>query len=281
MEQTQLLPPESAVRITWAQTSVFSVGTELEKSSYLIGPKFSEVKEKAEIDSKDKKYVFQALAAMNSSLRNLNVVYNWRNLNFDENRVLRNTYSELIKAYTEFGTKARDYIISLPATLFGSAAGIALSESPLLSGFPSWTVVLAVSIIGFVIGHLINLSIIQHVCIPRKQRLYIMMDYERSLYYERYLMQVQEILNDLYTELDRIHEKIFSQKYPADENVKGKDIVGKIIGEIDTKFYCKHIHEHMSLDPELRKQVTAEMWPRCETGIKTITEMCKYWEGGK
>ncbi|MCK5024388.1 MAG: hypothetical protein KAR56_02100 [Thermoplasmata archaeon] len=280
MVQTKLLPPESAVRMTWAQTSVFSVGTELKKSLYLIGPEFSKIKEKAEKDPKEQEYVFQALAAMNSSLRNLNVVYNWRNLNFDENRVLRNTYSELIKAYTEFGTKARDYIISLPATLLGSAAGIALSEKLLLSGFPLWELVLVLSIIGFVIGHVINLGIIKYVCIPHKQRLYIQMDYERSLYYKRYLFQVGRILNDLYTELDRIHEKIFSQKYPADENVKGKDIVGKIIDEIDTKFYCPHIHDHMSRDPEHRKQVTADMWPRCETGLKGFTDKCTHWEGG-
>ncbi len=269
--------------MTWAQTSLFSVGTKLEKTSYLIGPVLREItKEAAEKEGyeKEREYVFQASAAMDSSLRNLNLVYKWRNMNFDENQVLRNTYSELIKAYTEFGTKARDYIISLPATLLGSAAGIALSEKLLLSGFPSWALVLVLSIICFVIGHLINLGIINYVSIPRKQRLNIQMEYERSLYYKRYLFQVRIILNDLYTELDRIHEIIFSQKYPADENVKGKDIVGKIIDEIDTKFYCPHIHDHMSRDPEHRKQVTADMWPRCETGLKGFTDECTHWEGG-
>ena len=269
--------------MTWAQTSLFSVGTKLEKTSYLIGPVLREItKETAEKEGyeKEREYVFQASAAMDSSLRNLNLVYKWRNMNFDENQVLRNTYSELIKAYTEFGTKARDYIISLPATLLGSAAGIALSEKLLLSGFPPWALVLVLSIIGFVIGHVINWVIIKYVCIPRKQRLNIQMEYERSLYYKRYLFQVGRILNDLYTELDRIHEKIFSQKYHADENVKGKDIVGKIIDEIDTKFYCPHIHDHMSRDPEHRKQVTADMWPRCETGLKGFTDKCTYWEGG-
>ncbi len=280
LEQTKLLPPESAVRITWARTSAFSVSTEPKKSSYLIGPELSEIKKKAEEDEKEQEYFFRASAAMDSSLRNLNTVYKWRNLNFDENEKLRLSYLDYIKASLEFGNKARDYFISLPATLFGSATGIALSENLLLSGFPSWVLILAVSLTGFGIGYGISLGITQNMC-ARKQKLYIKMDYERSLYYKRYLMQVLEILNHLYADIDRIHEKIFFRKYPVGE--EDKNFVDNMIRDIGTKIHCKYIDKHMSLVPEFSKhkfswKVTAERWPLCETGIKEFIEKCKYWE---
>ena len=270
MSTTTLLPPITGVRIAWAQTGEFSNDPNSQLSAEMVQTTLKDLKERAQSNDKENKYIISAIATINASRRSLDTVYKGRELNFKENELLREAYLEEAQNTINFGKQVQDYINSLPAVTIGAVSGLTLSQW--LATSLNFDKDLAPWILGLLfaaIGFLANLWFVSNSR-KRKLELYIKQDYERDLYYLQYVTRVQTILTSLYEDLDRIHNNVFGQKYPVGDILVGELVQETLKGVWPT--FCPKIHDHVR-----RKLVTPESWSICETGVTNEKETCPYW----
>jgi hypothetical protein len=265
MSQTFLLPPATAVRIIWARTGEFSNDDHSKISAQLSVDALKNIRDRAEADDQERKYVESAIVTMDATYRNLDIIYKGRDLNFKENETLRQAYLDSIKDNMEFGKKAGDYLKTLPSLSVFGAGSITLVEFFNLQDF-KWAFVMGTAALGYGVTRLI-------VEYTRKQtqRQYIAQDYERNLYYDQYISRTVTTLVSLYSDLDRIHRNVFGQTYPVDTNVS--DIICEMLKGIRPTF-CPYIHKHMK-----QGVIKPEYWTLCETGNPAATQKCPLWEG--
>lgn len=272
---TSLLPPSSAIRLTWALTGAFSNDENSNQNAMLAELKLKEIALKArETGGKENQYILDITPILDASRRSLDIVHKGRQLNFIENEKLRSSSLEAIKDSLEFGSKTKDFLKALPTmTLTGSIGTggvIAIAELLKLDGVHLWLVGLFFAAAGY----FINLELVKKARI-QKQQYYITQDYERSLYYEQYVSRVSIILQALYLELDNIHKNIFGVFYSGenqDEKNSSKEVVDRLLTGI-SPVYCKYIHQHIR-----EKKVSVEEWTICEAGCKEARKACPHWE---
>ncbi len=265
MSQTFLLPPVSAVRMVWARTGMFSNDEHSKISAVLTEAALKNIGERAEADDKERKYVNSAIATMEATLRSLDIIHKGRNLNFEENEKLRKANLDLVKENLEFGKNAGDFLKSLPAMVIGGAGGITVAQYFKISDINLWAIGLALASIGYIV----NLEVVR-LMRKRTQMLYVVQDYERSLYYDQYVTRVAMTLTSLYLDLDRIHKNVFEQSYSVD--VELSNIIGEMLKGVRPTF-CKYIHKHIR-----EKKIKPELWTLCETGKEGAVEKCPRWE---
>lgn len=266
MSQTFLLPPVSAVRMVWARTGMFSNDEHSKISAVLTEAALKNIRERAEADDKERKYVNSAIATMDATLRSLDIIHKGRTINFEENEKLRKAYLDSVKENLEFGKKAGDFLKSLPAMVIGGAGGITVAQYFKISDINLWAIGLALASIGYIV----NLEVVR-LMRKRTQMLYVVQDYERSLYYDQYVTRVATTLTSLYLDLDRIHKNVFEQSYSVDVEVS--NIIGEMLKGVRPTF-CKYIHKHIR-----EKKIKPELWTLCETGKEGALEKCPSWEG--
>ena len=266
MSQTFLLPPVSAVRMVWARTGMFSDDEHSKISAVLTEAALKNIRERAEADDKERKYVNSAIATMDATLRSLDIIHKGRELNFEENEKLRKAYLDSVKENLEFGKKAGDFLKSLPAMVIGGAGGITVAQYFTISDINLWAIGLALASIGYIV----NLEVVR-LMRKRTQMLYVAQDYERSLYYDQYVTRVATTLTSLYLDLDRIHKNVFEQSYSVDVEVS--NIIGEMLKGVRPTF-CKYIHKHIR-----EKKIKPELWTLCETGKEGAVKKCPCWEG--
>lgn len=271
MSQTCLLPPVTAVRMVWARAGALSQEEHSQLTATLTEAALKNIRDRAESDEKERKYVTSCIATMDAALRNLDVIYKGRQLNFAENEKLRSAYLESVRETLDFGSKARDFFKSLPAMAIGGAGSITLADylsQQKLSDLKLW----GLGLLFAAVGYLVNLTVTKSMQ-RRKQVLYVTQDYERSLYYDHYVTRVAMTLTSLYLDLDRIHRNIFGRSYPVD--AEADVIVNEMLKGVRPTF-CPYIHKHMN-----EKIITPELWSKCETGKTDYTTVCPNWEGKK
>ncbi|KYK30239.1 MAG: hypothetical protein AYK19_04675 [Theionarchaea archaeon DG-70-1] len=279
MTRTSLLPPLTAVQIVWARTGLFSK----EKHSPFPGLLSEGAKKNAETKSekalkilinsagdnpKEKEYVVRVMAAMDASLRSIHTAYNGRNLNFDENKKLREAYLENINESMSYGFKLKDILRGLPTISLGGLGGYILTETLFFEPIVEWFII----VVSLLIGYFSGWAII--VFKGRKmQKLYIRQEYERTIYFCRYVEQVADILEFLYEEVHRIHEEVFDSPYFEEEEYKASakkeaesEIIKKMLKGMLPKS-CEYVHGHLQ-----NGKITSELWPICETGRTKIIE---------
>lgn len=266
MSTTSLLPPVSAVRMVWARTGLFSDDEHSKQSTVLVEEALKNIKERAQSDEKENKYVISTIATMDSSLRSLDTAYKGRQLNFEENEKLRSAYLDSIRESLDFGKKAQDFLRSLPTMTIGAAGGVTIAQALGVSGIKLWGIGLGLAAVGYIV----NLLFVRHGR-KKTQMLYIVQDYERDLYYDQYITRVSTILTSLYLDLDRIHKNIFGQPYPVDATEVHQIIEEMLRGVRST--FCMYVHKHMR-----EKKITPELWSLCETGALDAVKQCPYWE---
>lgn len=182
MATTGLLPPIVAVRLVWARTSGFSNDEHSKRSAVLAEANMKDIKDRAKGNAKEEEYVYSSIAAMDASLRSLDMIYKGRQLNFEENAKLRSSYLNSLKENLEFGNKAKDFMKSLPTMTVASAGGVTIAQMLNIAGMTLWLVGLILAALGY----WINLVIVRLVR-NKKQMYYVQQDYERDLYYEQYI----------------------------------------------------------------------------------------------
>lgn len=267
MSTTMLLPPVSAVRIVWALTGAFSNDEHSKQSAVLTEAALKDIKERAKADDNEKKYVISAIATMYASRRSLDTVYKGRELNFEENEKLRSAYLDSVKENLAFGEKARDFLKSLPSMTIGAAGGVTVAQALDVSDISLWGIGLLLAATGY----LVNLLFVRRAR-EKTQLLYVIQDYERSLYYDQYVVRVSVILTSLYLDLDRIHKNVFGQSYPVD-STEVNAIVEEMLRGVRPTF-CQYVHKHIR-----EKKITPALWPVCETGSSEGITKCPHWEG--
>lgn len=260
-----LLPPVTAIRMVWALTGKFSDNEESKITATLTEAILKSIQERADKDEREREYVSSAVAAMYATLRTLDIIHKGRELNFKENEKLREAYLDSVRENLEFGKKFDHFIRSLPAITIGGAGGVTLAEAFGISGVMLWALTLALGAAGYIV----NLGIVRSMR-KRKQMLYVIQDYERSLYYDQYVTRVSVTLSSLYLDLDRIHKTVFGESYPVDREIKS--IIEDILKGVRPTF-CRYVHKHMR-----EKKIKPELWTICETGKEEATKKCPYWE---
>lgn len=265
-EKTSVLPPSTAVQITWALTGDFSDDPKSQENAKMSEVKLKEmIRQGMEKGEKDKAYIATIVPVLDAVRRSLEVVHKGRQLNFKENEVLRSSSLDAIKNSIEFGTSSRDFLKALPTmTIAGSGGTIAIGQLLGISGASLWLV----GLLFAGIGYFLNLWVVK-ANRTRKQQYYITQDYERSLYYEQYIARVTIILSALYAELEGIHKSVFGARFGEKE---GKEFVEKMLLGV-TPIYCPYIHKHIRA-----KIVTIDEWAICEAGSQKAKEACLHWD---
>ena len=267
-EFTSLLPPLSAVRMAWALTGAFAKEDPSTRAAQAVENRLKYIIDRAErATKKENKYVLNTIACIESSMRSLDTAYKGRNLNFQENEKLREVYLESVREGFDYGKKAKDFLTSLPGASIGGAGGITLA-SLLQTAQP--LVIWGVGITLAAVGYITNVLIVQYYR-KRKQFLYVAQDYDRDLYYDRYISQVGLILTSLYCDIDRIHKNIFGQEYPAAADAPA-NIVKELLAGVRLPL-CKLAHKHM-----LEKKITPRLWSLCEAGSEAAQKNCLLWK---
>lgn len=261
--QTTKLPPEIAVRMVWSLTEKFHRNGESIVSAKMTETLLEDIRNQT-IDP-DKEYINGAIATMYTALRSLDTVYRGRELNFEENEKLRKTYLEAVQKNIEFGKKAMDYLKTLPTMVISGTGGVTAAELLFKVFDIRFLAIVGLFFAGLgFLGHLIYVRLTRNF----KLNLYVTQDYERNLYYEQYVNRVTAILQNLYDELDHLHQNVFgfsySQVFYSDEN----NNIEQFLSGIHPTF-CKSIHKHMS-----EKKIKSKHWTRCETGFKEIMPEC-------
>ena len=267
MATALLLPPVTAVRMAWALTGAFANDEHSKQSAVIVENALKDIRERAQSDPMENKYVISALATLDACRRSLDTVYKGRNLNFDENEKLRTAYLDSVKEGIEFGKKAQAFVKSIPAMTISAATGVTVAQALKLNDLNLW----AVGLVLAAVGYLINLYFVRWAR-DRTQQLYVSQDYERNIYYDQYITRVDVILTSLYLDLNRIHKNVFGSQYPLD-GIDAGPIVDEILRGV-RPLMCSYVHKHTR-----EKKITPELWPLCETGASEAVKACKWWEG--
>jgi len=271
MAKTALLPPVSAVRMAWAMTGKFASEQPSKTMATYAEDSLKSIEEQAQsISPEEKSYVTNAVATLKASLRSLETAYKGRNLNFEENEKLRKAYLDSVTESLNFGRKAQDFLRSLPTMTIGAAGGMTLLKAANIQGeLLQWFIVLSFAALGY----LVNLWCVK-LARNRTQKLYVMQDYERDLYFNQYINRVYIILLGLFLDIERIHKRVFHENYETDVNGSTIEaIVNGILRGVHSTF-CPYIHKHIR-----QNKVTPELWAMCESGVDEAVRMCPLWEG--
>ena len=272
MAKTALLPTVTAVRMVWSMTGKFSDDDASQKMSLYVEDTLKSIEEQAQAPgtgADEKSYITAATATMKSSLRSLDTAYKGRTLNFEENEKLRAAYLDSVKESLNFGTKAQDFLKSLPSMTIGAAGGVTVAQQLGLSDVALWSSGLLLA----AMGHLVNLAFVRRAR-NKTQMLYVTQDYERGLYYEQYISRTTLILLGLFLDLERIHKRVFQENYEPDVRPSSvRAIIDDILAGVHSTF-CPYVHKHMA-----DKTVTPELWTLCESGNAEGVRMCPHWEG--
>lgn len=294
--KTTLMPPIEAVRMVWTCTGKFSKSKESSLPTFLIEKAMEDIRGRLEEKDEEKKkkekeYLDRVMITINAKLRTIQTFYNGRNLNFDENEQLRQSYLESVKETVDFGNKLRDLLKSLPTITIGGVGGATLAErfkdplKGLIERFfgkipvDSNVVLYCVVLLGIAVGFVINEYVVVKWARKRKQMLYVIHDYERNIYYESYLEVVAGLLESLFLELDHIHKEVFDHFYSGQSEEERKAEKERIKEYLLTEMKprrCCLLYDHMK-----KKRVTPGVWAICETGFQDDLERCPHWRYAK
>jgi hypothetical protein len=273
MAETKILAPFTAVRLAWAVTGKFSSDADGKLSAQKAEEDLKRMQADAANDPQELSYVSQSAATIRAAIRNLEIIYKGRKLNFEENEKLRQGYLDNAQESIAFGKKAKDYLSALPSMAI-AGPGVAGTLGPTLAsafGFSGsrqtlflWGLGVAMAGIGYWV-HWIFMKRGRE----KNQKLYLLQDYERNLYYEHYIVRVQATLSGLYRDIDNLHKCVFGDVYP----VQGEDadnIVGRLLDGVKPSM-CPKIQSHMA-----KGLVTPDVWTLCEVG-EIASRDCKHF----
>ena len=291
--QTHALPivppilPEVVPNFAWGLSLGNSEDQEAKGRAEKIRTRLEQIKtdvyEKAkrkkadEREKRDRLYLDNVLAAMDSCERTLLTIIRGRNQNFDEtdrlmeaekknaeaaSRVMLNLQSALPRAFATgggaFGTVLVRFVlnsmfkIEIPDEVLASAAVVAAGA---VYGIYQWKVAPETR--------------------KRAKQEIIKNDYRRNLYFRAYLERSRHSLEALFSEILNVHERVYGDKYRETEynNVEErKKVVMNAMGgsEALSGKWCPKIHEHYQ-----KNKITEVEWSTCESGIDY--EKCEKW----
>lgn len=280
-DKTSVLSPLDAVEMVWALTGKSSSEESTQTTAIEVETRLNSILKSHDCDQGDqqeKRYLAGAKATIESTRRSLDIIYKGRELNFEENAKLREETLNAIKETLSFGTKARDFLKSLPTMAITTAVGdfalIGVLDNFLSHRCPQYRTLIIVlfSLFAAGVGYLIYLGA-RRVARRMKEGFYITQDYERNRYYEQYLRRSVVALHSLYRRLEIVHKQVFGKEYDPGADVHS--LVEGVIAGVGPTF-CKYIQKH-----HWEKKITPELWSMCETGTEEARKQCPFWEGSR
>jgi hypothetical protein len=266
MNNTNLLPPISAVYLVWGTTRKFAESSNSDSFEAVIKPYFEDLIREAGTNDLEKSYLSQAYPLLMASMRNVIIIYKGRQLNYSENKSIRETYLESVKNELNITNQVKEVLKSLPAITIGGVSGIVIAESSLKTDENVKQLLFA--LIFAALGYLARFFYARYTT-KLKQLNFIRQDYEITNYYVHYLFRMEEVMLNLYHRLESLHEKIFDQKYDGSE--KSAEAVKEMFLEIHPR-YCPLLSKHI-----YTKKVNQNRWQMCEVGLP-LSAKCKYYK---
>jgi len=270
MPKTNLLPTATAVRLAWALSGKFSNDDTSKMMATFAEIDLKNLEDKAaNSTAEEKSYVNSATITIRSSLRSLETVYKGRELNFSENEKLREANLESIKDSLNFGNTAKDFLKSLPTMTIGAAGGVTVAKAiGIDSGLALWAIGVALAAVGYMLNFFIVRAIRR-----KKQKLYVLQDYDRGLYYSQYVNRVKLILSGLFLDIESIHYRVFKENFETDITSDAiMNQVEHILAGVNGT-YCKYVHKHMA-----ENKITPELWATCESGQEDAVKSCPFYD---
>ena len=132
MSTSSIITPVTAIILAWAIASKYLSNPDVEISSQNAENILLNITSQASLNSAEKSSISQISAAIYATVRNLEIIYKGRNLNFEENEKLRKSYIDNVKDAILFGNKAKDFLKSLP-TMAIAGPGVSLTLGPTLA----------------------------------------------------------------------------------------------------------------------------------------------------
>ena len=228
-------------------------------------------------------YFRDVATATTAALRNLEIVYRGRELNFEENKVLRQAYIDSIRKRILFGQSLKDFIAPVGATAGAAVGGTSLfaiygNYLEGIIGTISWFYVASIfAIIGFFSYWTIS-------AFAHRQRMhaYIQQDYERTVYYKNYLNRAYSVLDTLYKDIDDINARDYPgfvfpvtsfegelpSLFPAGcAALQPRGRPDATPREAIRRLMCVYPRSSSQIDECLYlKRINPELWAGCETG---------------
>jgi hypothetical protein len=270
METTALLPTVTVVRMAWALTGQFSNDDLSNRMARYVEDQLKHIEDESHqpgVSPEEKSYVSCAIATLRASLRSLENAYKGRELNFAENKKIRDIYLDQVQENLKFGNSAKDFFKSLPAMTISSAGGLTLLQLTEFSETVKW----GIAAVLLAVGYLVNLLIVRQSR-SRTQILYVYQDFDRDMYYDQYIHRVTGILHGLFLDLERIHQRIFGVTFEKDIN-RLMDIVKDMLAGVQSPM-CPYAYKHKG-----EGKISPELWAICESGNPEATAFCPFWEG--
>lgn len=266
MKKTGLLPPMSAVYLVWGTTRRFADATNTDSFDVTIKPYFENLLKEAGTDDLEKTYLNQAYPLLMASMRNVIIIYKGRQLNYSENKSIRDIYLESIKNEFNITGQIKDVLKSIPAITIGGVSGLVIAESTVKPDGNARQLLFALVFAS--LGYLIRF-LYARLTMHYKQMNFIRQDYEITNYYNHYLLRMEDVMLNLYKRLENLHENIFGQKYDLEN--KSVDTVKEIFREIQP-VHCPLLTKHI-----YSNKVNPNRWQMCEVG-PPFAEKCKYYK---
>lgn len=210
---------------------------------------------------------------IDASLRSLETIYKGRELNFEGNAKLREAYMQTVQENIAFGSKAQDFLKSLPTMATSSAGGTITFGYSLATWLGAANREAFLALVGIAlagVGHLLHAAIVRAMR-DRTQLLYVQQDYKRNLYYAQYISRTTVALISLYQDVDRIHQAVFGSPYPVQQGALASDIVQELFRGVRPTM-CKYVHKHMR-----EGVIRPGDWALCETGEPACQD-CRHWK---
>lgn len=288
------LPPASAVRLAWARTSQFSKPPSESPKDEAEDPK--KVKEarilvdpflkpgwedlwavkggtggtrKLATSPEELRYLLNALAAVDSTVRTLETIYRGRELNFQEQETLMDAYLEYVKVAQGKGQglseDLRSLLHAVPALVIGSASGLSIALVAQANLLQTGLIVVASTIALFALS--LGWSWASSAW---KLQSFVRTDYQRNVYFDLYVNTVQDALKGLYNDVEQLHKEAFGGPCP---DASGFNAVPRLLEPLKSNpGSCQYVIRHMAMG-----LVTAERWPLCESGSAEMVNLCPYW----
>ncbi|MGD6806607.1 MAG: hypothetical protein ACQCN4_06575 [Candidatus Bathyarchaeia archaeon] len=270
LDVTQILSPEEGIQLTWALTNGLSSNPEARKAAETTKELLQKKMDKAqtETDVNEKKYVSNAISLIQATYRNLATARNYFDLNTKEANERANKEEQIIRDYEKSINDSHSNVLKIVEVVLGAIGGSVLSVlTTFFQNAISQEVQILLIFLGFSLGGGLVYFIVNRSEKARKENLVsrqkrlIRFQYDEILYFLHYVDRSKAILENLYNQLQKIHETYFTKAY---SNVTAEEAVAKIwVGMVQKN--CKYMG--ICVKNEIVDPKQWSVCQTCQTGI--------------
>ncbi|MFZ5939823.1 MAG: hypothetical protein ACOYXB_04545 [Bacteroidota bacterium] len=269
MYNNTVFHPLQAVMLLWSAAGHFGKDDPANGTTIITGM-LASLKTVSEGRDKEQAYLQYSELRLTAALRNAEMIYKGRQLNYEENIQLRKAYLESLQEDHTIQGQLKDALKSLPAITIGGSGGIALIQTA--GDDPGTAAVVFSGLIFGAIGFIVK-KLFSQWLLSRKQRNNIRQDYETSAYYEHYLNRMESLMISVADDLNAAHRDIIGNS-PAETDHNTLTEAVKELLSTARPVSCPCLHEHIR-----KNLIRPNLWHLCETGLPRCRN-CRHFPTG-